>query len=1023
MLPLWIIDITNESERREKFLERLRQIKAVYIDPALTADSTADQTAPQDTPEGATDVASGDGQNRVRAGANETSPASGNESVHKKSVSEETDEEEMREAAKETRVEGNYWFYTRLSTTFGQPLSDEHQEILDDIIEMHNDEREDAGHEPLGDEEKETYHRAMELYSFQEQMIDDGKRFIEELRRSNAKPYQAINIIVLGDASEEFTQTVFPSIAAILQKEKGRFLPVHIHQGMTIYGALYVPCDVNARKVSERKTILHLLDEIEVQHNIGAIRGYDHMMLYQNVQNRTECTYRLLDGDKQAQYLIQCLVHLFLACDINHPLISGTRSDDCFYFSMGAASVYFDMKIEDEKDIRDVTNHLLTNFKEEGDEELVEDREPLLRTGIYEAEQFVTDLNIGRLDLDQEDLPPFSPHPVVDYFAKKLKRVYYNYQLRFFPAALLRKILSNMESATNTLLDKVSAQSARIYKAAAHEIYPSIVRRLSKANPGDGALYLVQFLLTDMQELMSKERERVVTVLENEFWNKLIDSLALPKSQKDYFEDYHEVYRADVAAKNNCAGCNNMKQEALTNLKAHLSNERTTLAALGRTFLLSILCILTIVPLLDMISPDVIDLGDIKKYAFFWATGVFMIPFIIQLISVWFYLRKRRRLINILRAYYTHDAYARVANRIEFEAYELYDKLTSLGTQYLDRCERIRKEIKNLPPNELPDMAFPESIFNQPLNSGEFDNEVLIPESEIERSKIRVNHKDRYVNELKKSEYYMLINRYNEVFGELFKDVDTNDLSKRVFNEETGHYDYLTHDQILRNQENLWLEHRKTFYDLLHKSIKEDSVPREYPTVGDKLHQYTRKIDKYTLLKPLMSYAATNGEIVCEADQEFADVKVNRAINELSRPYLPLNTTRVQESKFNHIYRTYVFITRWRCFEHFSYNRILPTEDFDLKEFEKKNYAAEKLAREKRKRQQARLYAGLPKEDPEEQKNDEVAPYEPCNSSLILWAVCPDENSSVWLKLFSSEHFGRAFEDREKYREVLNQND
>lgn len=1020
MLPLWIIDITNESERREKFFELLRKIEHVYIDPALTSDSTDDQAEPHETP---ADYGAGPADTSGAAGAGSGDASSVSDSVQKKSQKEQDDEEEKRKAAREAKVKGNYWFYSRLSSTFGQELSEEHTEALDAIIAKHNSKREQAGIEPLDDENVATYHRAMELYSFQEQMIADGKRFVEELRRSNARPYQPINVIVLGDASEVFTQMVFPSIAAILQKEKGRFLPVHIHQGMTIYGSLYIPCDVNARKVSERKTILHLLDEIEVQHDITAIRGYDHMMLYQNVQNRTECTYTLLDGDQQAQYLLQCVVHLFLACDINHPLISGTRSDDCFYFSMGAASIYFDMRIEDENDITNVSREFITNFKEEGDNEMAPDREPLLRPGLYEADQFVTDLNVNNLDLDNEDLPPFSPHPVVDYMEKKLKRLYYNYQLRFFPAALLRKIISNIETATNKLLDEVSAQSTRLYKAAALSVQPSIVTRLGKVSQNEGALSYVEFLLTDMQELMSKERERVATVLESQFWNKILDSMTLPKSQRDPFEDYHEVYRADNATKNNGAGCTNMKQEVLTKLKAHLSNERTTLATLGRTVLLSILFVLSIVPLLDIISPHVIDLGDVKKYAFFWAAGVFMLPFIIQLVSVWFYLRKRRSLINILRAYYTHDAYARVANRIEFEANELYDKLSGLGTQYLKRCEDIRKEIRINAPDDGRQMLFPENIFNQPLNGGKFDEEVLIPKKEVEVSKIRINHKARYVNELKKSEYYLLINRYNDVLGELFKDVDVNDISKRRFDENTGQYVYFTQDEILRNQADLWVEHKAKFYELLRKSIKDDSVPREYPTVGDKLLQYTRKIDDYTLLKPLMDYAATNGEIVCEADQEFADIKVNRAISALSEPYLPLYTTRVQEAKFNRIYETYVFITRWRCFEHFSYNRILPTEDFDLSEFEKKNYDAELEAKNKRKKRQQRLNAGLPKEDPEEKKPEVIAPYEPCNSSLILWAVCPDENSSAWLKLFTSEHFGRAFEDREKYREVLNQND
>ena len=49
--------------------------------------------------------------------------------------------------------------------------------------------------------------------------------------------------------------------------------------------------------------------------------------------------------------------------------------------------------------------------------------------------------------------------------------------------------------------------------------------------------------------------------------------------------------------------------------------------------------------------------------------------------------------------------------------------------------------------------------------------------------------------------------------------------------------------------------------------------------------------------------------------------------------------------------------------------------------------------------------------------------YVPRLSSLLLWALCPNDTSSVWLRLFDSEHFAEAYSDRNKYREILNQDD
>ena len=112
-----------------------------------------------------------------------------------------------------------------------------------------------------------------------------------ELRKSNVKPYQPINVVVIGDSTQLFSLHLFPSIAALIQKERGRILQGHIHQGLIITGILYIPCNANARKSEIREQTLRTLQEIEVQHNISSIRGYDHIMYYQNVQNRTDISY------------------------------------------------------------------------------------------------------------------------------------------------------------------------------------------------------------------------------------------------------------------------------------------------------------------------------------------------------------------------------------------------------------------------------------------------------------------------------------------------------------------------------------------------------------------------------------------------------------------------------------------------------------------------------------------------------------------------------------------------------------
>jgi hypothetical protein len=172
----------------------------------------------------------------------------------------------------------------------------------------------------------------------------------------------------------------------------------------------------------------------------------------------------------------------------------------------------------------------------------------------------------------------------------------------------------------------------------------------------------------------------------------------------------------------------------------------------------------------------------------------------------------------------------------------------------------------------------------------------------------------------------------------------------------------------------------------------------------------------------MIAYAATNGGITSEADLEFADIKVNREIDDLLTNFLPIKTTRSQVSKHDELYKKYIFVTRWRGFDHFSFNRILPKEDFDKSIREMRNYKEEQKAKEEKKKKDEMLYSGKMNEVDSQTKTEET-PYIPHISSLILWAVCPDDNSSEWLQLFEADHFLEALDNRNTYREKLNKND
>ena len=346
MLPLWIIDITDDkSINRRGEIERL--VGLIANTKILDIDANADNETNENE------------EKSIQTSPDSLVPSQGVSSAQSNSdnsdIGETSDEDEeldiedihaldRKRIRKELKITGNYWYYTHIGNPFKE------------------------ADEAKTDKEK-TEEYAKLLYEFQEKLIKTGKGVIEGLRQSSVKPYEVINIVVLGDIREQFSRMIFPSLATILQKEKGRILPHHIHQGMEMVGMLYIPCDINTYDVAEREKTLQTLKEIELQHKLTSIRGYDHMFLFQDVQNRTETTYPKLSEKQQAEYIIQCLINLYFACDRNHPLFRGTASADNFYMTIGATSIHFDMTAEDERDNFEVAKAILDTFKDEGEGE------------------------------------------------------------------------------------------------------------------------------------------------------------------------------------------------------------------------------------------------------------------------------------------------------------------------------------------------------------------------------------------------------------------------------------------------------------------------------------------------------------------------------------------------------------------------------------------------------------------------------------------------------------------------------
>ena len=863
------------------------------------------------------------------------------------------------------------------------------------------------------------------VYALQNRMVKDGQEYVRMIRHSSMKAYATLNVCVLGDASEDFTQLVFPSVALMLQKEKGRMLANHIHQGLSIIGALFVPSSVNSFEVGRRERLLRTLQEVDIQHNVTTVRGYDHVLLYQDVQNRVDKFYPLLDEEGCSEYLFQCLVHLYFASSTQHPLISGVAAADSFYLSMGAASVFFDDGHEESVTCSEVSSNLLQQFyaKPLNDDmfETSKEWEQKKQFVPFESISVINVLQkfkVDKITLDDE-LPAPNPDPIANFLNKQLKRRYYLDRLLNWVADFRRMMNDAIENATSEKLEWVHKTFNKSINVLQDVSFRDGTRRfVERCNSSDGGILLLDSQLRNLKKKAGEEKKRIVDYVERHVWENVFQ--CVDKQYIDAFHDYHSAYFQDISSKTSGHFCDDMKNAAIDDYCNHLKQESPILSRIARAFILGIVAVLFVLPILHFISPLFINLGDIRKTAMPWAAAVFLIPAVLELISTLRYIVKRKRKERKLRAFYLHDAYARIANRIVAESNNYYDQVMCLCDLYLQRTESIRKEIHEFPAPEKLRSTLPVTQFNQPLVDGKFCKHVLLTEESLEPQMISINHVAKDVNLLGPDDYFSLVHLFKDTFISLFSDLRLPDDKHPVDREKTtGTVRLLSDEDIAARKQKEWETIRDQFKRTLPSLVQEELVPRQHSSASSMLMQYYNRKRNGAILKPFIMYAAFNGEFVTSANREMADIKtLDDKFKTMVADYLPSDTVFQVESvggedeesqEMSELYRNYIFLTRWTAFESVALNRILPLEDFDIEE-QKRQINEEQRDQKKKK----------DKDEKQQQPEDD---YPVASSSVVLWSLCDGDNSFQWLKLFHSNVLVKARRFSEDIKKKLTTKD
>ena len=886
MLPLWIIDLNNKKEQREKLRDMVDSLR-VFDEPLLLS------VKPRNEPTG------------------DDSGKAGNGSVAKT------------------------YFYPKVNWCYTEcPEIGLSEDWLDVLLET---------------------------------VVKAGQDYVRSILEHSPSNECLANVCIIGDVTETWTLKVFTSLAAIIKNEKGRIIPAHVHQGIDIVGFLYVPSNVNTLPYEQRQGVLRCIKELEVQGRVNRVKGYDRIMLYQDTQHRTQKFYPALDANQKVEYLFQCLINMYYACDSGHPLLNGRNATEDFFCCLGVGSLYYDSSKLGRDDVLFASRRFVEIMKDKPTMESEASVVDILPEKDYLPEDYLKRLPNVKTDGTEASDAIFAqkkplvrdpdPHPLGDFKAKFLKRHYYGLYLRRYPAEFINRLSEKISTSVSDQLIKINDSVDSFYDVLANSAIPSGISSFfkSKISPERGCFVLLKSKFEQLKVNFIKIRdERIRESVDEMVWKPIEEQI--PKKFSDYFEEYHDAYRDDLNSDNGMERCSEMKRNTMAKLVGLLRKTPTVLSMVARSFLLGIILVLVVMPFIGLRNAGAVNsldsyrmeyYGDPQWYYFFIASSLFLIPALGFLVYYIVNERKIGRLQNQLVAYYVHDAKARVVNRILTCLMNMYTDLSDLMAEYVDRCDRIIDEKDIINEREYVDSAFPflkDSLFNQPINGGtllfrkdESEGSLvkrIFPDDETIKSYFSVNGGNATrLDHLTVSQYYSIAHSSYMDMSELLKGVALERRVKVERNSATSQ-SIKSREELLKEKEDRWITAKDIFSNAIFNRFKSMQLPIPDQTMAHKLRTiYKYRPERHRDFELFANFCAPNGEFANNDDIMYADVKSNSSmfVKEAFGPYLPQNgrTDFQVDDKYQH----YLFLTEWRAVDEVALKRIIPEQELENKSF------------------------------------------------------------------------------------------
>lgn len=575
-----------------------------------------------------------------------------------------------------------------------------------------------------------------------DKLVADGRECYNAFSKAG---YQVgtFQIVILGAADEALSQSIFAPLPGLIRDHLPRIISDHANLGVEITGILYIPSTINqSDSAPERARAAMLLEDVNMLNERLGSRHFNRVVAYQDVQYKGVRFYPRLDNLQRTELQYQILIHLFFASAQGERLFDKIGKD-CGLFSIGAASVSYNSDQHRAEELKRLLDKILAEFKanENTDEDYAGKivRE-VLEEDVLNAESLSDRLRekCGSVDIDLQKIDgEADPHPVWDLFCSDLFPSYYRRFLKYMPARLTRF----MQSLSYVLLSRFSAIIRKNCESAVGYFKPLLCSFYEKVLLDSAAQYATIAQLESVYKaakdfLLCKRAEVALTILE---------IVPVPQYLR---HDYDKCVMDEKA---------NQPSEILENIKKNLKREPIVLSLIVRCFLLGIMLVFTIIPVLRVVSPRVINLGKLATIEWLWIPVIFFLPLIIE-----FFINLRRHFKRIRRLKYRLLAATllavnkRLSQALMDELGAFYDALVEECETQLKRLARFRELL------QAPDVAaemniLPTTMFNQPLLNGQFCGQTLVKDETLVEAEIEVKSEKLRLSELEGQEILSLL--------------------------------------------------------------------------------------------------------------------------------------------------------------------------------------------------------------------------------------------------------------------------